>query len=109
MRANPTPRPHACSACGETHDMCLAHRKSDGKPCGGQPRNGSDVCRMHGGGAPRGKTAAAERVRRHDWVLLYLFGASPALGSTFVHGREHERERLSGDTLYLTYATSLRI
>jgi hypothetical protein len=68
MRANPTPRPHACSACGETHNMCLAHRKSDGKPCGGQPRNGSDVCRMHGASAPQVKTAAAERVRQVEIV-----------------------------------------
>jgi glutamate--cysteine ligase len=29
--------------------------------------------------------------------------------STFVDGREHELERLSGDTLYLPYATSLRM
>jgi hypothetical protein len=37
LRARSAPRPHACSACGETHDMCLAHRKSDGRSCGGQP------------------------------------------------------------------------
>jgi len=48
--------------------MCLAHRKSDGKPCGGQPRNGSDVCRMHGASAPQVKTAAAERVRQAEIV-----------------------------------------
>jgi glutamate--cysteine ligase len=47
--------------------------------------------------------------RRHSWLLLYLFGASPAVCSTFVEGREHELERLSGDTLYLPYATSLRM
>jgi hypothetical protein len=48
--------------------MCLAHRKSDGKPCGGQPRNGSDVCRMHGGGASQVKAKAAERVRQAEIV-----------------------------------------
>jgi len=47
--------------------------------------------------------------RRHSWLLLYLFGASPAVCSTFVEGREHGLERLSGDTLYLPYATSLRM
>jgi glutamate--cysteine ligase len=47
--------------------------------------------------------------RRHSWLLLYLFGASPAVCSTFVAGREHELEWLSGDTLYLPYATSLRM
>jgi len=47
--------------------------------------------------------------RRHSWLLLYLFGASPAVCTTFVDGREHELERLSADTLYLPYATSLRM
>jgi glutamate--cysteine ligase len=47
--------------------------------------------------------------RRESWLLLYLFGASPAVCSTFVAGREHQLERLSGDTLYLPYATSLRM
>ena len=47
--------------------------------------------------------------RRHLWLLLYLFGASPAVCSTFVAGRKHELKRLSADTLYLPYATSLRM
>ena len=47
--------------------------------------------------------------RRHSWLLLYLFGASPAVCSSFVAGRAHELERLSEDTLYLPYATSLRM
>ena len=47
--------------------------------------------------------------RRHSWLLLYLFGASPAVCSTFVAGRAHELQRLSGDTLYLPHATSLRM
>jgi glutamate--cysteine ligase len=47
--------------------------------------------------------------RRQSWLPLYLFGASPAVCSTFVAGREHELERWSGDTLYLPYATSLRM
>jgi glutamate--cysteine ligase len=42
-------------------------------------------------------------------LLLYLFGASPAVCSSFVAGRAHELERLSEDTLYLPYATSLRM
>lgn len=53
--------------------------------------------------------ALIRNFRRHAWLLLYLFGASPAVCSTFVDGREHELERLSGDTLYLPYATSLRM
>jgi glutamate--cysteine ligase len=47
--------------------------------------------------------------RRHSWLLLYLFGASPAVCSTFVAGRVHELERLGEDTLHLPYATSLRM
>ena len=38
--------------------------------------------------------------RREGWLLLYLFGASPALCQSFVAGREHGLERLSGSTLY---------
>jgi glutamate--cysteine ligase len=47
--------------------------------------------------------------RRHSWLLLYLFGASPAVCSSFVAGRDHELARLSDDTMYLPYATSLRM
>lgn len=53
--------------------------------------------------------ALIRNFRRHSWLLLYLFGASPAVSSTFIAGRAHELERLSGDTLYLPYATSLRM
>ena len=47
--------------------------------------------------------------RRHSFVLLYLFGASPALCDSFVEGREHHLQRLHGHTLYLPHATSLRM
>jgi glutamate--cysteine ligase len=53
--------------------------------------------------------ALIRNFRRHSWLLLYLFGASPAVCSTFVAGRAHELERLSDDTLYQPYATSLRM
>ena len=53
--------------------------------------------------------ALIRNFRRHSWLLLYLFGASPAVCSSFVAGRAHELERLSEDTLYLPYATSLRM
>jgi glutamate--cysteine ligase len=42
-------------------------------------------------------------------AAAYLFGASPAVCSTFVAGRQHELRRLSDDTLYLPHATSLRM
>jgi glutamate--cysteine ligase len=47
--------------------------------------------------------------RRNASLLLYLFGASPAVCSTFVEGRPHQLEELSPGTLYLPYATSLRM
>jgi len=47
--------------------------------------------------------------RRHSFLLLYLFGASPALCSSFVAGREHELQALGGHTLYMPHGTSLRM
>lgn len=47
--------------------------------------------------------------RRHAFLLLYLFGASPALGSGFVQGRKHELQALSADTMYMPHGTSLRM
>lgn len=49
--------------------------------------------------------------RRHAFVLLYLFGASPALCPCFVQGRKHSLQPLGNGTqaLYLPYATSLRM
>jgi glutamate--cysteine ligase len=47
--------------------------------------------------------------RRYSWLLMYLFGASPALSTGFLRGRAHKLETLSEDTLYLPYATSLRM
>ena len=47
--------------------------------------------------------------RRHAFLLLYLFGASPAVCSSFVAGREHRLQALSEGTMYLPHATSLRM
>ena len=47
--------------------------------------------------------------RRHAFLLLYLFGASPAVCSTFVAGRQHQLQPLTDGTMYLPYATSLRM
>jgi glutamate--cysteine ligase len=47
--------------------------------------------------------------RRLSWLPLYLFGASPAVCTTFVDGRNHQLQELSPGTLYLPYATSLRM
>jgi glutamate--cysteine ligase len=48
--------------------------------------------------------------RRHSFLLLQLFGASPAVCKSFVEGRAHELKPMgSGGTLYLPHATSLRM
>ena len=47
--------------------------------------------------------------RRHGWLLMYLFGASPAVCKTFLAGRDHKLDTLHQHTLYAPYATSLRM
>ncbi len=47
--------------------------------------------------------------RRHSFLLLYLFGASPALCSGFVAGRDHELQTLQTHTLHMPHGTSLRM
>ncbi len=53
--------------------------------------------------------ALIRNFRRYSWLLMYLFGASPALDAGFLRGRSHQLEQLDADTLYLPYATSLRM
>ncbi len=53
--------------------------------------------------------ALIRNFRRHAFLLLYLFGASPAVCSSFVAGREHELQTLTPHTLYMPHATSLRM
>jgi glutamate--cysteine ligase len=53
--------------------------------------------------------ALIRNFHRYSWLLMYLFGASPALAKNFLHGKAHQLETLSEDTLYLPYATSLRM
>ncbi len=47
--------------------------------------------------------------RRHAFLLLYLFGASPAMCRSFVEGRPHELQTLTPGTMYMPHATSLRM
>jgi glutamate--cysteine ligase len=56
-----------------------------------------------------GYFALIRNFRRHSWLLLYLFGASPATCSSFVEGRPHKLEELKPKTMYLPHATSLRM
>jgi glutamate--cysteine ligase len=47
--------------------------------------------------------------RRHGWIVLYLFGVSPVVCNSFLKGRNVTLPRLSADTSYEPYATSLRM
>jgi glutamate--cysteine ligase len=46
---------------------------------------------------------------RYSWLLIYLFGASPAACKCFVQGRKHNLEELDDHSLYLPDATCLRM
>lgn len=49
--------------------------------------------------------------RRLCWLIPYLYGASPALCSSFLKGKEHSLpfKKVGKGTLYMPYATSLRM
>ncbi|KND61493.1 Glutamate-cysteine ligase [Candidatus Burkholderia verschuerenii] len=53
--------------------------------------------------------ALIRNFRRTNWLLMYLFGASPALNKRFVEGKTHTLEAFDADTFYLPHATSLRM
>jgi glutamate--cysteine ligase len=53
--------------------------------------------------------ALIRNFRRYSWLLMYLFGASPALDAGFVRGARHSLESIGDHTLYLPHATSLRM
>ncbi len=48
-------------------------------------------------------------IQRHGWLVLYLFGASPAVCRSFVGLRDTDFERLDPETSYAPFATSLRM
>jgi glutamate--cysteine ligase len=47
--------------------------------------------------------------RRFGWLILYLFGTSPAVSKGFFLGRDSELPSLDRDTVYEPYGTSLRM
>ncbi|HWZ62200.1 MAG TPA: glutamate--cysteine ligase [Steroidobacteraceae bacterium] len=47
--------------------------------------------------------------RRHGWLVLYLFGVSPVVCKSFLHGRDPQLQELAPGTAYEPYATSLRM
>ena len=56
-----------------------------------------------------GHFALIRNFRRHAFLLLYLFGASPAVCASFVAGRAHELQPLGAYAMHLPWATSLRM
>jgi glutamate--cysteine ligase len=56
-----------------------------------------------------GYFALIRNFRRLSWLPLYLFGASPAVCTSFIEGRKHELQELAPGTMYLPHATSLRM
>lgn len=67
-------------------------------------------------GRPSGRDFITERYfglirnfRRHSWLLTWLFGASPAICRSFARNLEHGLDGFDEGTLYLPYATSLRM
>jgi glutamate--cysteine ligase len=56
-----------------------------------------------------GYFALIRNFRRHTWLLYVLFGASPAVCSCFVAGRDHALREFAPGTLHLPHATSLRM
>jgi len=50
--------------------------------------------------------------RRYSWLLIYLYGASPAVCGTFLQGRDNHGLQAfdeQGHSLYLPYGTALRM
>ena len=67
-------------------------------------------------GRPPGRDFVTDRYfglirnfRRHGWLLTWLFGASPAICRSFARNPGHGLEGFDEGTLYLPWATSLRM
>jgi len=48
-------------------------------------------------------------IQRYGWLVIYLFGASPAISKTFLKGMPGSLSKLDQDSYYEPYATSLRM
>jgi len=53
--------------------------------------------------------ALIRNFRRYSWLLMLLFGASPAVSKNFLRDHAHSLETFDAETFYLPYATSLRM
>ena len=56
-----------------------------------------------------GYIATIRNFVRYNWLLMYLFGASPALSTDFLRGAQTNLQPLDAKTVYLPWATSLRM
>ena len=57
----------------------------------------------------KGYLALIRNFTRYSWLLMYLFGASPAVSKGFMGGQPGPLQEFDADTFYLPYATSLRM
>ena len=66
--------PMPCAKCGEVHERCSGHRKTDGQPCTQHPVRGTRVCRMHSGTKPavrrRGERRLAVQAAQREVARL---------------------------------------
>jgi len=74
------------------------------------------VLREHDGASVDSTTYQSQRYlalvrnfRRYSWLLMLLFGASPAVSKNFLRDHPHQLDTFDADTFYLPYATSLRM
>ncbi len=73
------------------------------------------LCEVPAQGGPLQQQVTAQyfslirNFRRYSWLLIYLFGASPALSKSFLDGRAHRLQELDPESLYQPFATSLRM
>jgi len=56
-----------------------------------------------------GYIALIRNFTRYSWLLMYLFGAAPMAARDFLHGDLRGLHTLDAETLFLPYATSLRM
>ncbi len=57
----------------------------------------------------KGYLALIRNFTRNSWLLMYLFGASPAVSRAFLGDMPHSLQEFDADTLYAPWATSLRM
>ena len=56
-----------------------------------------------------GYIALIRNFTRYSWLLMYLFGASPAVSRDFLRGNTGALDTLDPQTMHLPFATSLRM